>query len=72
MRLPKEFRFLGDRVYLKRLGDAVILLPYDTPWQSLVDSLSLFSSDFLEERIQPVTQAREFAFPDVDHRADGV
>jgi antitoxin VapB len=49
VRLPKEFRFKGDRVYLKRMGNAVILLPYDAPWQSLLDSLALFSDDFMEE-----------------------
>jgi antitoxin VapB len=62
VRLPKEFRFLGKLVYLKRMGDAVILLPYDKPWQSLVDSLSLFSDDFLQERGQPPMQERENAF----------
>lgn len=71
VRLPKEFRFMGDRVYMKRMGDAVILLPYGTPWQSLVDSLSLFSSDFMDERTQPATQEREAAFLELDPGADG-
>jgi len=62
VRLPKEIRFNGDQVYLKRVGDAVILLPYDTPWQVLVDSLSLFSADFMQERLQPPDQEREAAF----------
>ena len=62
VRLPKEFRFKSDRVYVKKMGNAVILLPYGAPWQSLVDSLSLFSSDFMQERTQPPTQPRESAF----------
>ena len=62
VRLPKEFRFNGDQVYLKQVGDAVILLPYDTPWQTMVDSLSLFSADFMQERSQPPDQEREAAF----------
>jgi len=62
VRLPKEFRFNGDQVYLKQVGDAVILLPYDTPWQAMVDSLSLFSADFMQERSQPPDQEREAAF----------
>jgi hypothetical protein len=37
--LPKEFRFDGDRVFIKRLGNAVVLIPYQEPWQSLFDSL---------------------------------
>lgn len=46
VRLPKEFRFEGDRVYIQRVGEAVVLLPYQRPWQVLFDSLSLFSPDF--------------------------
>lgn len=62
VRLPKEFRFKSDRVYLKKMGNAVILLPYGAPWQSLVDSLSLFSSDFMQARDQPPAQQRENTF----------
>ncbi len=62
VRLPKEFRFGSDRVYIKRVGDAVILLPYQTPWKTLLDSLSLFSDDFMTEREQPPVQDRENAF----------
>jgi antitoxin VapB len=63
VRLPKEFRFKSDRVYLKRMGNAVILLPFGAPWQSLVDSLPLFSSDFMQERTQPPSSDRETVFP---------
>ena len=62
VRLPKEFRFASDRVYIKRVGDAVVLLPYQTPWKTLLDSLSLFSDDFMAEREQPLVQDREDAF----------
>jgi antitoxin VapB len=62
VRLPKEYRFKSDRVYLKKMGNAVILLPYGAPWQSLVDSLSLFSSDFMQERAQPPAEQRENAY----------
>ena len=46
VRLPKEFRFEGDRVYIQRVGNAVILLPYAAPWDTLFDSLEQFSEDF--------------------------
>lgn len=62
VRLPKEFRFGSDRVYIKRVGNAVVLLPYKTPWNTLLDSLSLFSADFMNERNQPAIQNREAAF----------
>lgn len=53
VRLPKEYRFKGDRVYIKRMGNAIVILPYDAPWQLLADSLSLFSIDFMQSRTQP-------------------
>lgn len=62
VRLPKEFRLKGDRVYLKKMGNAIILLPYGAPWQSLVDSLRMFSSDFMRTRDQAPAQPRENAF----------
>lgn len=46
VRLPKEFRFEGDRVYIQRMGEAVVLLPFQRPWQVLFDSLAHFSADF--------------------------
>ena len=63
VRLPKEFRFgSSDRVYIKRIGNAVVLLPYQTPWETLLDSLNLFSADFMSERNQLPVQNREEAF----------
>jgi antitoxin VapB len=38
------------------VGNAVVLLPIEHPWESLFDSLEQFSDDFLEDRSQPVQQ----------------
>ncbi len=59
IRLPKEYRFRGSKVYIKRFGNAVVLIPEQDSWQTLVDSLALFSEDFMAERQQPVSQPRE-------------
>lgn len=56
VRLPKSYRFEGDRVYIKRMGDAVVLLPFKHPWKPLIDSLDRFSDDFMVERNQPHVQ----------------
>jgi antitoxin VapB len=53
VRLPKEFRFDGAEVFIKRVGDAVVLLPKARAWQTLVGSLDKFPSDFMAEREQP-------------------
>jgi antitoxin VapB len=59
VRLPKEFRFEGEFVYVKKSGKAVILLPAQGIWDSLVDSLDKFSDDFMTSRDQPDPQERE-------------
>jgi len=62
VRLPIEFRFDGDRVFLKRAGNGVLLLPSKQAWDSLVHSLDHFSEDFLAEREQPAQQNRPELF----------
>ncbi len=56
VRLPKQFRFVGSEVFVKRVGKAVVLLPTDDAWDSLALSLDLFSDDYLNERLQPSQQ----------------
>ncbi len=56
VRLPKEYRFTGDRVLIKRVGNAVVLLPEKGSWAPLFESLSRFSEDFMESREQPVVK----------------
>ena len=62
VRLPKEFRFQGNSVFIKKVGKATILLPIENPWESLFNSLSQFSSDFMPQREQPNQQEREDLF----------
>lgn len=62
VRLPREFRFQGDEVYIKKIGNTVVLVPFENPWQTWLDSLNLFSADFMETRNQPEQQMREDMF----------
>jgi antitoxin VapB len=62
VRLPKEFRFSGDKVLIKRVGNAVVLLPEKGSWKTLFESLTRFSEDFMETRQQPSEQKRERLF----------
>ena len=59
VRLPREFRFEGDFVYVKKSGNAVVLLPANGIWNSLVESLEKFSADFMTDRNQPKARKRE-------------
>jgi antitoxin VapB len=59
VRLPKEFRFEDDHVFIKKSGNAVVLIPAKNSWDTLIQSLDKFSDDFMAERRQPKTQKRE-------------
>jgi antitoxin VapB len=62
VRLPKEFRFDGTQVFVKKVGNMVVLIPEQGSWQTLFDSLEQFSDDFMESRNQPEQQVREGLF----------
>lgn len=65
VRLPKEFRFEGDHVFIKKEGNIVLLIPEKKRWDSLIKSLEKFSDDFMVERSQPEKQKREELFDEV-------
>lgn len=53
IQLPDEYRFEGKQVYVKRVGEMVVLIPYERPWASFFESLDMFSDDFMDSRDQP-------------------
>ena len=59
VRLPKNYRFSGDEVVIKRLGNAVVLLPKEEPWDVMFDALKEFPEELQLERDQPPLQERE-------------
>ena len=62
VRLPPEFRFHGTEVYIKQVGNALVLLPMDQPWEPLLASLTAFSADCMAARDQPPVETRDDAF----------
>jgi len=58
VQLPREFRFEGDHVYVKKSGNRILLLPAAGTCDSLIDSLTQFSANFMEEREQLAQQRR--------------
>lgn len=56
VRLPKEFRLEGKEVFIKKLGNTIVLIPKNHPWELFLDSLKHFSSDFMKDRNQPSEQ----------------
>ena len=57
--IPDDFKINDNKVYLKKVGNALYLIPFHNPWQSLYDSVNEFTEDFMNERKQPGLQIRE-------------
>lgn len=59
IRIPKLMKFDDDKAYLKKVGNALYIIPFHNPWQNLLESIDSFTPDFMEQREQPGDQLRE-------------
>ncbi len=59
IRIPKNLKINDNKVYLKKVGNALFIIPFHDPWQNLFESLDLFTSDYLDDRGQQINQNRE-------------
>lgn len=58
VRLPREFRFEGNEVCIKRIGSCVLLFPKDSAWDLLGGALGAADEDFMPDRGQPAKPER--------------
>jgi antitoxin VapB len=59
VRLPKEFRFEGEEVNIRRMGQDVILSPRHKSWDDFFNKTPIPTDDFMNERIDLPPQKRE-------------
>lgn len=60
VRLPKEYRFSGNEVYIQKVGNTVMLFPKDRTWETFLNGLNSFTDDFFADgRNQGVQAPRE-------------
>lgn len=59
MRLPAEFRFDVDQVFIERDGDRIILSPRPTSWGDFFSSRVRPTEDFMAQRVDTLPQVRE-------------
>jgi antitoxin VapB len=53
VRLPKEYRFNGDEVYIKKVGNTVFLYPKDQAWETFLAGVDGFTDDFMPDGRMP-------------------
>lgn len=60
VRLPKEYRFSGNEVYIQKVGNAVMLFPKERAWEIFLNGLNSFTEDFFADgRNQDVQAPRD-------------
>lgn len=60
VRLPKEYQFKGNEVYIQKHGNAVLLFPHEKLWEIFIEGINGFSDDFMiTGREQDQNQERE-------------
>ena len=59
VRLPKEFRFDTDEVFIRKQGDDLLISAREPGWDEFFDSVSVFGDDFLPDREDDSPQERE-------------
>ena len=62
VRLPKDFRFDCDEVYIYRKGDKIILTKRIDTLDEFFSQESAFGKDFLNDRQKELPQEREVSF----------
>ncbi len=60
VRLPKEYRFDTDEVYVTKQGQNIIISPKKTTWDEFFNSIPAFDNDFLNDRQDSEPQERKF------------
>jgi antitoxin VapB len=58
VRLPKDCRFGAKEVFVKKVGDMVLLVPKGRSWEVFMAGLTGFSGDFLARRPNERAQVR--------------
>ena len=59
IRIPDKLKINDSKVYLKKIGNSLYIIPFHNPWQNLFESLDAFTNDFMTDRNQPDNQERE-------------
>ena len=60
VRIPKDYRFDWDEVYVRKQGEGVLITPTQPTWDDFFDQESAFGDDYLTSREDTPPQTRDF------------
>lgn len=52
IRIPKEYRFEDDEIYISKLGDSVILTPKKSAWANMILGAEMMDKDLFDDEIK--------------------
>ena len=52
VRLPKEYRFEDEEVYINKVGNVVMLYPKTDKWTILFEAISMFTDDCFNDAME--------------------
>jgi virulence-associated protein VagC len=57
--VPENINLHEGKMYIKNIGNAILLIPCDAPWQNFFESLDHFSEDFAVVPVKKEFEIRE-------------
>ena len=59
IKIPNNFKIDDNKVYIKKIGNSLQLIPVHNVWENFIDNLNNFSDDFMNERLESPESNRE-------------
>lgn len=59
IRIPNNFKIDDNKVYIKKIGNTLQLIPVHNVWENFIDNINNFSDDFMNERPEFIESKRE-------------
>jgi len=59
IKIPNNLKIEDDKVYIKKMGNSLQIIPFHNLWENFFENLNNFSLDFMEKREDFVESKRE-------------
>jgi antitoxin VapB len=59
LKIPKRLWIDDRKVFVKKIGNALYIIPFNDPWASLFEGVDAFTEDFMQERGESIDQKRD-------------